>query len=524
MHLQEDKMNLSYLLKTSTYRLNFPIFTRPIVNVIFFGSDNYALPHLHALEKHQYHHNDIQILCVVTTSDKTPVGCHCIQNKIDHVIWPRKISNTSIVTDSIAQRIDILKNRSSDKSEKLLGIIVSFGRFLPPSLLSLFSYGCYNIHPSLLPRWKGSCPLLYTLLSGDRVTGITLFRLDPHHTTFDSGSVLYQQSIHLPSNGNVLITPEQLTTYLIPYSIKAMFEVILHPNLPHLIGIDQSVISKKFNIPVSYARIPQHHIGIIDWEKLSAKDIIRCWYAFQGSSVDLSTELCLLSTQAEKEVDPLFKANFRLVECPFLVPEVHYASKNDDEDIGIYYANYDPKVMNYLNEAATLLNQPYSSSLPPGSFVYLRSQIDAKHHPMPFTFIACKPSNSNPGVDQNHRHHHPRVSWIAVASFLVNWPNSPTSRHLTATDLYNGYFVNQAGLFKLPSVKREQITRQLGVRYFGQFQCVSSSSPPPSSLSGGSRSSSVFIKPWTELTPSILPSDLQLSCSIPNVVQNANNK
>ncbi|VDQ15456.1 unnamed protein product [Trichobilharzia regenti] len=146
-------------------------------------------------------------------------------HQIDHVIWPRTISNTSIIVDCINQRINAIKNQSSDQSNKLLGIIVSFGRFLPASLLSLFNYGCYNIHPSLLPRWKGPTPLLYTLLSRDKVTGITLFRLDPTHTTFDSGSVVYQQSIRLPHNKSIFLTPEQLVVYLIPHSIKAMFEV-----------------------------------------------------------------------------------------------------------------------------------------------------------------------------------------------------------------------------------------------------------------------------------------------------------
>nr|CAH8824009.1 unnamed protein product [Trichobilharzia regenti] len=187
-------MNLNCLWKKTTHRLQFPIFLRSVVSVIFFGSDHYSLPHLHALEERQRQYKDIKIVCVVTTSDKTPVGDHCIQSKIDHVIWPRTISNTSIIVDCINQRINAIKNQSSDQSNKLLGIIVSFGRFLPASLLSLFNYGCYNIHPSLLPRWKGPTPLLYTLLSRDKVTGITLFRLDPTHTTFDSGSVVYQQS------------------------------------------------------------------------------------------------------------------------------------------------------------------------------------------------------------------------------------------------------------------------------------------------------------------------------------------
>ncbi|CAH8440099.1 unnamed protein product [Schistosoma mattheei] len=242
-------MNSSYLFKLPfTCPSQFPIFTRSIISVVFFGSDHYSLPHLHALEERQSQHKDIRLLFVVTTSDKTPVRYHCIQNKIDHVIWPRTLTNNSIIINAVSQRIDKLKSINSlNKPEKLLGVIVSFGRFLPSSLLSLFNYGCFNIHPSLLPRWKGSNPLLYTLLADDKVTGITLFRLNPMHTTFDSGSVLYQKSIRLPCNKNTMLTPNQLATYLMPHSINAMFEVILYPNLPYLVGVDQSVISANFN-------------------------------------------------------------------------------------------------------------------------------------------------------------------------------------------------------------------------------------------------------------------------------------
>ncbi|CAH8441666.1 unnamed protein product [Schistosoma haematobium] len=454
-------MNSSYLFKLPfTCPSQFPIFTRSIISVVFFGSDHYSLPHLHALEERQSQHKDIRLLFVVTTSDKTPVRYHCIQNKIDHVIWPRTLTNNSIIINAVSQRIDKLKSINSlDKPEKLLGVIVSFGRFLPSSLLSLFNYGCFNIHPSLLPRWKGSNPLLYTLLADDKVTGITLFRLNPMHTTFDSGSVLYQKSIRLPCNKNTMLTPNQLATYLMPHSINAMFEVILYPNLPYLVGVDQSVISAKFQLPITYTRKPQPHMGLINWQEQSAEDIIRYWHAFQGTCV-----------------------------------------------------------MDYLNEASILLHQPHTSSLPPGSIVYLRSQKDVKHHLIPYTFIACKPNNSSPIITQINS-----VSWLAVKSFLVNWPNSSTkSRHLTAIDLYNGYFLKYiqslSSTLPISVVNEGRHSQQLGVRYFGEFR--SNSSSTSSLLSGNNNDGNTLIKPWNELTPTILPSDLQSSSDMSIIVKN----
>ncbi|CAH8432276.1 unnamed protein product [Schistosoma turkestanicum] len=558
-------MNSSGLFKASfTCLSQFPTFIRSIMNVVFFGSDHYALPHLRALEERQSQHKDIQLLFVVTTSDKTPIGYHCIQNKIDHIIWPRTLPQNSIIINAISERIEKLQNTNDyhrfTKPPKLLGLIVSFGRFLPYSLVSLFNYGCYNIHPSLLPRWKGSSPLLYTLLTNDQVTGITLFRLNPMHRTFDSGSVLYQKSIRLPSSiQERQFTPDQLATYLMPHSIKAMFEVILYPNLPYLIGIDQSVISDKFQLPITYARKPHPRMGLINWHRQSAEDIIRCWYAFQGSCVNLFTELCLLNTdddeveQEEEKENHSLVANFRLLECPLLVPpppHLDCTSKNNDgqyntEADNIYCPDYEPKIMNYLKEASILLHQPYTLSLPPGSIVYLRSQTDRKHHLIPYTFIACKSShevhtspnttplnnhnhNNNSNNNNNNNNNTMVSSWIAVKRFLVNWPNSSTTdyRHLTAIDLYNSYFLKYIHCISSSSsstlatsvIDKKRPSRPLGIRLIGEFR---------SSSLLNSNQDYMLIKSWNELTPNIFPSDLQLSSSSISsersmIVQNCN--
>ncbi|RTG81495.1 methionyl-tRNA formyltransferase [Schistosoma bovis] len=238
-------------------------------------------------------------------------------------------------------------------------------------------------------------------------------------------------------------------------------------------------------------------MGLINWQEQSAEDIIRYWHAFQGTCVNLFTELCLLNTvQEEKENNSLI-ANFRLSECPLLVPHVDHVSndnngQNNAEAADIYCPNYESKVMDYLNEASILLHQPHTSSLPPGSIVYLRSQKDVKHHLIPYTFIA------------------------------LNWPNSSTkSRHLTAIDLYNGYFLKYiqslSSTLPISVVNKGRHSQQLGVRYFGEFRSNSSST---SSLLSGNNNGNTLIKPWNELTPTILPSDLQSSSDMSIIVKN----
>jgi methionyl-tRNA formyltransferase len=71
-------------------------------------------------------------------------------------------------------------------------IVAAFGRLLPESVISLPPYGCINIHPSLLPRWRGPSPLAAAILAGDSWSGVSIMRLDEG---MDSGPLLNQAKI-----------------------------------------------------------------------------------------------------------------------------------------------------------------------------------------------------------------------------------------------------------------------------------------------------------------------------------------
>lgn len=76
--------------------------------------------------------------------------------------------------------------------------VACFPWLIPESIRSITRFGCLNLHPSLLPRWRGPEPLLWTLLSGDAVTGATIHLMDDG---FDSGPILAQR--HVPVPGGV---------------------------------------------------------------------------------------------------------------------------------------------------------------------------------------------------------------------------------------------------------------------------------------------------------------------------------
>src|SRR3954466_13422878 len=73
-------------------------------------------------------------------------------------------------------------------------IVAAYGALLPPALLEVARLGAFNIHASLLPRWRGAAPIQRALLAGDRQTGVSIMRMD---AGLDTGPVLAQKAIEI---------------------------------------------------------------------------------------------------------------------------------------------------------------------------------------------------------------------------------------------------------------------------------------------------------------------------------------
>ena len=76
-------------------------------------------------------------------------------------------------------------------------IVVAYGLILPLAVLNLPRLGCFNIHASLLPRWRGAAPIHRAILAGDAVTGITIMRLEPG---LDTGPMLSQTRLDIAAD------------------------------------------------------------------------------------------------------------------------------------------------------------------------------------------------------------------------------------------------------------------------------------------------------------------------------------
>ena len=103
-----------------------------------------------------------------------------------------------------------------------LGVVAAYGRILPRTLLDLPVHGCINVHASLLPRHRGAAPVQWSLMSGDRETGITIMRMSEE---LDAGDILLQRPLPIRpdhTGGTLLAELAQLGAVALRDAIEAM--------------------------------------------------------------------------------------------------------------------------------------------------------------------------------------------------------------------------------------------------------------------------------------------------------------
>lgn len=179
-------------------------------SVVFMGSPDFALPSLQVLAE------AYNVVGVVTQPDR-PAG------------RGRQLTPPPVKTLAISLGIPVIQParlKDSQAMEQLhtwnpdVIVVAAFGQILRPAVLDLPSYGCVNVHASLLPRWRGAAPIQAAILAGDDQTGITIMRMD---AGLDTGPVLSQQATP--------ITPAD-TAGTLSYRLADMGSSLLIETLP----------------------------------------------------------------------------------------------------------------------------------------------------------------------------------------------------------------------------------------------------------------------------------------------------
>ncbi len=92
-------------------------------------------------------------------------------------------------------------------NEADLCVVAAYGRILTKEELSTPKYGCINVHPSLLPTYRGPSPIQAAILNGDKTSGITIIKMDEE---VDHGPIIYQESLELSKEDNFDILSKKM--------------------------------------------------------------------------------------------------------------------------------------------------------------------------------------------------------------------------------------------------------------------------------------------------------------------------
>jgi methionyl-tRNA formyltransferase len=159
---------------------------------VFFGTPNFSIYTLDSLKEAGF------LPTLVVTSEDKPVGRHQTMTPSPVKVWALA-HNIPVLTPT---KIDdnFISELSTFNLE--LFLVAAYGKILPQKLLDLAKFGTLNVHPSLLPQYRGPAPLEGPILHGDEATGVTIMKIDE---LVDHGPILRQETIAL--NGNET-TPE----------------------------------------------------------------------------------------------------------------------------------------------------------------------------------------------------------------------------------------------------------------------------------------------------------------------------
>src|SRR5690606_41854448 len=86
-------------------------------------------------------------------------------------------------------------------------IVVAYGLILPPASLSAPRFGCLNLHPSPLPRWRGAAPIQRAIMAGDATTAVQIMRMDEG---LDTGPILLSETVPIPPDATAGVLTERL--------------------------------------------------------------------------------------------------------------------------------------------------------------------------------------------------------------------------------------------------------------------------------------------------------------------------
>jgi methionyl-tRNA formyltransferase len=231
--------------------------------IVFMGTPDFAVPALEILIENAY-----EIAAVYTQPDREAGrGRHLVASPVKQVAMSHGIR---VMQPESLKGEDVVGELTGLAPE--LVVVAAYGQILPRAILNLPRFGCVNIHPSLLPKYRGSSPVASAILQGDNVTGVTIMLLD---AGMDTGPVLRQTKVPVSAED----TAGSLTAKLAQIGARLLLET-----LPGWLE-GRITPQPQDEAQASYTKQIAKEDGEIDW-KLSALELwkrVRAFDPWPGS-------------------------------------------------------------------------------------------------------------------------------------------------------------------------------------------------------------------------------------------------
>ena len=167
--------------------------------VIFMGTSEFAVPILETLARASF----LEIAAVYCQPDRPrDRGMACLGCPVKN--------KAQMLDLEIAQPLNFRDEAEIEKIRELKPdaiVVASYGMILPRAVLNIPQFSCLNIHPSLLPRYRGSAPIQGAIIDGEKETGISIMLLDEK---MDHGSILAQRKIKIEQDDDIFSLSERL--------------------------------------------------------------------------------------------------------------------------------------------------------------------------------------------------------------------------------------------------------------------------------------------------------------------------
>ncbi len=232
------------------------------MRIIFMGTPEFAIPSLEHLVLNQY-----QVVAVYTQPDKrVGRGRLLVSPPVKRVALTWKLPVEQPVS---LRKPEIVKQLDEFHPDVI--VVAAFGQILPQSVLDIPKYGCINIHPSLLPKFRGASPVAAAILAGDEFTGVSIMLMDQG---LDTGPILARAQIPI----SVQDTTDSLTAKLSRIAAQLLGDVLVRWFRGELTPQSQN------EAEVTYSGTISKEDGEIDWH-LPAREIwrrVRAFYPWPG--------------------------------------------------------------------------------------------------------------------------------------------------------------------------------------------------------------------------------------------------